>query len=383
MRIIALEEHFITPREQQNLPPGAQRGSDREKLLGFDIVAELLNLGDTRLAAMDAAGIELQVLSHNQPGCQALDATTAIPLAREVNDLLAAAVNAHPNRFAGLAALPTADPAAAVRELDRAVTRLGFKGAMINGHTQGAFLDDKRFWGIFECAQALGVPIYLHPSKPHPAVMGAYFAGYEELALAAWGFGIDTGAHFLRLVFAGVFDAFPNLTFILGHLGEGLPFMLHRINDQTRLAATRRGLKKTPAQYLTKNLVVTCSGNFSDAAFRCTVMALGVDNVLFSVDWPYESNAAAWSSSSDSRSPRTRWKRSRTETPNAFYVFDASSRLPGLTCGATISITEYDRQTSRSIGDPVDQVRVRHQPAVCQSTWPHGPAGAAADEAIE
>jgi predicted TIM-barrel fold metal-dependent hydrolase len=293
MRIIALEEHFITPREEQNLPPGAQRGSDREKLLGFDIVAELLNLGDTRLAAMDAAGIELQVLSHNQPGCQALDAATAIPLAREVNDLLAAAVNAHPNRFAGFAALPTADPTAAVKELDRAVTRLGFKGAMINGHTRGIFLDDKQFWCIFECAEALGVPIYLHPSKPHPAVMGAYFAGYEELALAAWGFGIETGAHFLRLVFAGVFDAFPNLTFILGHLGEGLPFMLHRINDQTQLAATRRGLKKTPAQYLTENLVVTCSGNFSAAAFLCTVMALGVKNVLFSVDWPYESNVTA------------------------------------------------------------------------------------------
>jgi len=144
-----------------------------------------------------------------------------------------------------------------------------------------------------ECAQALGVPIYLHPSKPHPAVMKAYFEGYEELALAAWGFGIDTGAHFLRLMFAGVFDAFPNLTFILGHLGEGLPFMLHRINDQTCLAAARRGLKRAPTQYLTENLVVTCSGNFSTPAFLCAVMALGVDNVLFSVDWPYESNSAA------------------------------------------------------------------------------------------
>src|SRR5499427_1630379 len=243
MRIIALEEHFIMPNEEQNLPPGAHRGNDREKLLGFDVVAGLLDLGKTRLAAMDAAGIDVQVLSHNQPGCQALDAASAVPMAREVNDLLFEAVKAHPERFAGFAALPTADPAAAVKELDRAVTGLGFKGAMINGHTQGAFLDDKRFWGIFECAQALGVPIYLHPSKPHPAVMGAYFAGYEELSLAAWGFGIDTGVHFLRLVFAGVFDAFPNLTFILGHVGEGLPFMLHRINDQTHLAAARRGLK--------------------------------------------------------------------------------------------------------------------------------------------
>ena len=293
MKIVALEEHFILPREQASLPPGAHRGSDREKLLGFDVVAELIDLGDRRIAAMDAAGISMQVLSHNQPGCQALDASAAVPMAGEVNDLLFEAVKAHPGRFEGFAALPTADPAAAVRELERAVTKLGFKGAMINGHTRGRFLDAKQFWRIFECAEGLGVPIYLHPSRPQSAVMQAYFDGYEELALAAWGFGIETGAHFLRLLFAGVLDAFPDLKIILGHLGEGLPFMLHRINDQTRLAAARRGLKKAPAQYLTENLVVTCSGNFSDPAFLCTVSALGVDNVLFSVDWPYESNAAA------------------------------------------------------------------------------------------
>jgi predicted TIM-barrel fold metal-dependent hydrolase len=293
MRIIALEEHFILPREEQNLPPGAHRGSDREKILGFDVLGELLDLGETRIAAMDAAGIDLQVISHNQPGCQALDAESAVPVAREVNDFLFEAVKRHPRRFAGLAALPTAAPDAAVTELDRAVTKLGFKGAMINGHTRGSFLDDKKYWPIFECAQALEVPIYLHPSPPHPAVMQAYFEDYRELAYAAWGFGIDTGAHFLRLVFAGVFDAFPKLTFILGHLGEGLPFMLHRINDQTRLAAERRGLKRTPAQYLTENLVVTLSGNFSGPAFLCTLQAMGADNVLFSVDWPYESNKGA------------------------------------------------------------------------------------------
>ena len=293
MRIIALEEHFILPREEQNLPPGAHRGNDREKLLGFDVIAELLNLGDTRLAAMDAAGIDVQVLSHNQPGCQALDATAAVPVAREVNDLLFEAIRRHPDRFAGLAALPTADPASAARELERAVTKLGFKGAMINGHTRGSFLDDKKYWCIFEAAEALGVPVYLHPSRPHPAVMQAYFEGYEELALGAWGFGIDTGTHFLRLVFAGVFDAFPSVTVILGHLGEGLPFMLHRIHDQTQLAAKRRGLQRSPMQYLTENLAVTCSGNFSTPALLCTVAALGVDNLMFSVDWPYELNAAA------------------------------------------------------------------------------------------
>jgi 2,3-dihydroxybenzoate decarboxylase len=293
LRIIALEEHFILPREEQNLPPGAHRGNDREKLLGFDVVAGLLDLGERRIAAMDAAGIDMQVLSHNQPGCQALDATAAVPVAREVNDLLFETVTAWPTRFAGFAALPTADPQAAARELERAVTRLGFKGAMINGHTGGSFLDEKKYWCIFEAAHALGVPVYLHPSKPHPAAMEAYFGGYEELALAAWGFGIDTGAHFLRMVFAGVFDAFPKLTVILGHLGEGLPFMLHRIQDQTQLAAVRRGLRRTPMQYMTENLLVTCSGNFSAPAFACTVAALGIDNVMFSVDWPYESNVAA------------------------------------------------------------------------------------------
>lgn len=183
MKIIALEEHFILPREEQNLPPGAQRGNDREKLLGFDVVAELLDVGKRRIAAMDAAGIDIQVISHNQPGCQSLDAASAIPIAREANDLIFEAIKAHPDRFAGLAALPTADPAASVKELDRAITRLGLRGAMINGHTRGSFLDDKRFWCLFECAEAYGVPIYLHPSPPLPAVMKAYFGATRSLRL--------------------------------------------------------------------------------------------------------------------------------------------------------------------------------------------------------
>lgn len=293
MKIIALEEHFITPAEASELPPGAGRGSDREKLLSIDIPAALLDLGARRLAAMDAAGIDMQVLSHNQPGCQSREPAASVAMAKEANDILFAAVQANPDRFAGLAAVPTPDPRAAAKELERAVTKLGFKGAMINGHAQGSFLDEKKYWEIFECANALRVPIYLHPRTPHPAVMKAYFEGYEEISLAAWGFAIDTGAHFLRLVFAGIFDAFPDLQVILGHLGEGLPFVLHRMNDQTHQAAARRGLKKTPAEYLTQNLAVTCSGNFSVPAFLCTVMTLGVDNVMFSVDWPYESDAAA------------------------------------------------------------------------------------------
>ena len=210
------------------------------------------------------------------------------------------------------------------RHDERAVTRLGFKGAMINGYTRGSFLDHKRYWSIFECAEALGVPIYLHPSRPHPAVMQAYFDGYDELALGAWGFGIDTGAHFLRLVFAGVLDAFPGLTFILGHLGEGLPFMLHRINDQTRLAAARRGLRKSPAQYLTENLVVTCSGNFSAPAFLCTVMALGSIMCCSRSTGPMNRTRRPWSSWHASRSDRTTWPRSRIAMPNGCCACEPS-----------------------------------------------------------
>src|SRR5262249_34105161 len=170
------------------------------------------------------------------------------------------------------------------------VTKLGFKGAMIHGHTRGSFLDDKKYWVIFERAQALGVPVYLHPTFPHPEVFKAYFTGYEELAAPAWGFAIDTSCHFLRLVFAGVFDAYPSLTIILGHLGECLPVARQRMNDHAAPSAKRRGLQKTPLQYLRDNLVVTTSGNWFEPAFVCTLLALGADRILFAVDWPYEPN---------------------------------------------------------------------------------------------
>jgi 2,3-dihydroxybenzoate decarboxylase len=295
MRIIALEEHFDTPLHLEKFPPTPRRVQslgDRGKQIGHSVETELMDLGASRIRAMDAAGIDLQVLSLTQPGAQGVDAASAIAMAKDANDRVAEAVKKYPTRFAGFAALPTADPKAAVGELERTVTRYGFKGAMINGHAQGSFLDDKKYWGIFECAQALDVPVYLHPRDPHPDAMRTYFAGYEDLATAAWGFAMDTCSHYLRLVFAGVFDAYPRLQFILGHLGEGLPFWLDRLNDHTTHAARRRGLKKTPAQYLTENLVITCSGNFSTPAFLCSVLAFGIDNVLFSVDWPYESNKA-------------------------------------------------------------------------------------------
>jgi predicted TIM-barrel fold metal-dependent hydrolase len=293
-RVIAVEEHFVTPLLRQHTTYTDFRKfwiASRSEHIGHDIPKQIGDLGEERLRHMDAAGIDVQVLSFGQPGPQGFAADVAIPMARDANDVLAAAVAKHPNRFAGFAALPTADPRAAAQELERCVAELGFKGAMIHGHTQGAFLDDKKFWVIFEAAEKLGVPIYLHPAMPHPDAVQAYFAPYEELQGSAWGFAIDTSCHFLRIVFAGVFDAYPDLKIILGHLGEGLPFAMHRLNDHSVLSAKRRGLKKAPIEYLRDNLIVTTSGNWYEPAFVCTLLALGADNILFAVDWPYEANS--------------------------------------------------------------------------------------------
>jgi len=293
MRVVAIEEHFLTPLYREKVSANQYRNfylASRGQQMGHDIIEQNMDLGAKRLAHMDEHGVDVQVLSFGSPGPQAFAADVAIPIARDANDRLHATMKAHPKRFAGFAALPTADPPAAVEELERCVTQLGFKGAMIHGHQQGEFLDAKKYWPIWERAEKLGVPIYLHPALPHPGAVKAYFDGYEELARAPWGFAVDTSCHFLRLVFAGVFDAYPRLKIILGHLGEGLPFAMHRLNEHSWAAAKRRGLKKQPIEYLRDNLVVTTSGNWFEPAFVCTLLALGSDNILFAIDWPYEAN---------------------------------------------------------------------------------------------
>src|ERR1700750_2292377 len=225
--IIALEEHYFDP-EVKRATVGQEPGNAPR------IVERLDDVGDLRLREMDEAGIDLQVLSHANPGLQKLDAETAVRLARGANDRLHETVRNNPGRFAAFAAIPTPDPKAAADELERTVTRLGFKGALVNGLTNGLFLDDKRFWPIFERAAALDVPLYMHPAIPHPAVVEAYYKDYVDqypsLLRAAWGFTVETATQGVRLVLSGVFDAYPNLKIIIGHLGEGLPFYLWRIN---------------------------------------------------------------------------------------------------------------------------------------------------------
>src|SRR5438045_7578947 len=246
---------------------------------------------------MDAAGLDIQVLSHGAPSVQRLEAELAVRLARGANDRLAETVRSHPDRFAGFAMLPTAVPKAAADDLERAVTRLGFKGAMVHGLTGGLFLDDKRFWPIFERAQALDVPLYMHPAVPHPAVIDVYYKDYVEkfpnILRAAWGFTVETATQGIRLILSGAFDAYPHLKIILGHLGEGLPFLLWRIN----MALVRDGAG--PSWFrdtFCEHFYITTSGFFSDPALLCCITEMGVDRILFSVDYPFVENrpGTAW-----------------------------------------------------------------------------------------
>lgn len=290
MRVIALEEHFWTPAIAEAI--GALRNPDTAAAQS-PLAANLLDLGEQRLAAMDAAGIDLQVISHTTPGVQHLDPETAVALAREANDELARAVGEHPARFAAFATLPTPDPSAAADELERAVGELGMKGAMVNGHTGGRFLDDPSFDVLLARFERLGVPLYLHPAEPVPAVRDAYYAGFNPavswfLSAAAWGWHAETGLHVLRMVLGGVFDRHPQLRLVVGHMGEMLPFMLARVDDNLPPEVT--GLDRMPSEYILDNVLITTSGLFTLPPLLCALMVFGAERILFSVDWPYAPN---------------------------------------------------------------------------------------------
>jgi 2,3-dihydroxybenzoate decarboxylase len=282
--IIALEEHYLDPDIKARF--GEADGTKAPK-----IAQRLDDVGELRLREMDEAGIDIQVLSHGAPSVQKMDPESAVRLARQANDRLHATVRAHPTRFAAFAALPTPDPKAAADELERCVTKLGFKGAMVHGLTNGVFFDDKRFWPIFERAEKLDVPLYMHPAVPHPAVIEAYYKDYAKdfpmLIRAGWGFTVETATQGIRLVLSGVFDAYPRTKIILGHLGESLPFMVHRIDEALGRGKTgRKGFR----DYFCEHFWITTSGFFSTPALLCCVMEMGVDRILFSVDYPFVDN---------------------------------------------------------------------------------------------
>lgn len=242
---------------------------------------------------MDAAGIDMQVLSLTAPGVDQLDATEAVKLARETNDILADAVRRHPSRFAGFATLPTAVPKTAADELERMVREHSFKGAVLNGHIRGRYLDDEFFWPILERAEALQVPLYLHPTPPpQPVIEASYTGNYNaeatnRLATAAWGWHIETATHTLRLILSGAFDRYPRLQLVIGHLGEALPFMLPRIDRSLPTAMTK--LHRPIGAYLRENLHYTTSGFNFTPAFLDLFLEVGPNRIMFSTDYPYAS----------------------------------------------------------------------------------------------
>jgi predicted TIM-barrel fold metal-dependent hydrolase len=291
MRTITIEEHISTPEFLEAT----------DKLWAGDPAvnfwkanrAKLLNVGTDRLADMDAAGIDLQVLSLSGIGMDELDAATATRLARSANDKLAAAVQAHPDRFAAFATLAMQEPEKAASEFERCVRQLGFKGAMVNGTSGGLFLDHPRFAPLLETAQALDVPIYLHPGPPPEAVQKAYFSDLPDnlgflLSTAAWGWHVETGLHCLRLIVSGIFDRLPKLNIIVGHMGEALPFYLDRAD--TFLTQNAKHLRRPVSEYFREHFYITTSGCFTLPSFLCALKVAGADRILFSVDYPFSAN---------------------------------------------------------------------------------------------
>jgi predicted TIM-barrel fold metal-dependent hydrolase len=299
-RVIAIEEAFLHPSVWEHFPIEWQKKFEVMK-------AKLTDVGPARIRHMDAAGIDMQVLSHVQPGVQLLeDAALSIRLSTEVNDWLAEIVATYPTRFAGFAMLPTQSPKDAADELERTVTKFGFKGALINGHTNGVYLDDPSFDVLFERAVALDVPIYIHPTDPPQQVTDTYYSPYSEAIVSTWGWPVETGTHLLRLICSGVFDRYPELKIIVGHMGELLPYCFTRLNLGLTMAdwliavqAKKDGqahevasMQKSVGYYMKKNIFITSSGVFDQPVFNCAHAMLGLTNLLFSVDEPFQDSFA-------------------------------------------------------------------------------------------
>ncbi len=295
---IALEEHFAIAETLQDsagfVPP-----SYWEELSG-----RLLDIHDRRLREMDAHGVEMMILSLNAPAVQAIpDRARAIEIARRANDALAEHVAKRPDRFRAFAALPMQDPDAASLELARCMRDLGFKGALVNGFSQvdapesAVYYDLPQYWGFWGECEALGAPFYLHPRNPLPS-MAQIYEGHAWLLGPTWAFGQETAVHALRLMGSGLFDRYPALRIILGHMGEGLPYSMWRVDHRNGWvkAPPRYPAKRKIADYFNENFYLTTSGNFRTQTLIDAMLEIGADRILFSTDWPFENvdHAANW-----------------------------------------------------------------------------------------
>jgi uncharacterized protein len=291
MKIITLEEHFTTPKYVEAVS-SLGLGQETNPYMQ-SIQRKQVDLGDGRLADMDEAGIGKQVLSLSGILLDRLSPQEASDVAKDANNVAATAVREHPDRFAAFAALGMKEPDRAADELKRCIGELGFVGGIVNGTTDGMFLDDSRFHLVFKAAEELGVPIYLHPAPPPSAVADIYYRNLPgnygmALSIAGWGWHVETGLHVLRLIVAGVFDKFPSLQIIIGHMGENLPFSLARAES----VLTRQGpsLGRSVSEYFGSNFYVTTSGYFTIPPFLCALEVVGADRLMFSVDYPFSEN---------------------------------------------------------------------------------------------
>lgn len=279
---IALEEHFLSPGLIEYWRPTM---TEVAAPVTEQLFKQLSDFGDLRLATMDKAGIARAVLSISGPGVQAeRDASVATAKAAESNDFLAREIQKRPDRYSGFAHIAVQQPKAAADELERCMRELKFCGAMINGHTNGQYLDDPALHPFWERAEALGAVVYLHPTDP--TTPAPVLNGVPALRRATWEWGFETGSHALRLVFSGLFDRFPKAKLALGHMGETLPYLLSRFDSRAKLYGVK--LAKPPSQYIKDNIVVTVSGVFAAEPLRCAVDALGRDKVMFAADYPFE-----------------------------------------------------------------------------------------------
>ena len=295
---IALEEHFAIP-ETLNDSAGFLSPDCWTELSG-----RLLDIHEKRLRLMDQYGIEMMLLSLNAPAVQAIpDPAQANEIARRANDFLAESVAKRPTRFQALAALPMQDPDLAIRELERCVTKLGFKGALVNGFSQvreantAVYLDLPQYLPFWAVVEQLDVPFYLHPRNPLPS-MAQIYEGHPWLLGPTWAFGQETAVHALRLMCSGLFDKHPRIQIVLGHMGEGIPYSLWRIDNRNAWtkAPPRYPAKKRIKEYFLQNFYVTTSGNFRTQTLIDAILEIGVDRILFSTDWPFENidHAAEW-----------------------------------------------------------------------------------------
>ncbi|WEK47752.1 MAG: amidohydrolase family protein [Candidatus Andeanibacterium colombiense] len=305
IRKIATEEAWSIPEvaaELRKVANGPSQSLDKLLVKGIydaptdttgygklDFLAGLVDVEERRLAEMDEFGVDMHLLALTAPGVQMFDADTAMELAMLANDRLAEICRKYPTRFAGLASFAPHSPKRAAKEMERAVTELGLNGFMINSHTNGEYLDDPKFWPILEAAEALDRCIYIHPRAASDTLKGPLQDYGMDSAM--WGYGVEVGTHAVRMMAGGVFDAFPNLKICIGHMGEAVPFWIWRINFMnSRAQAVGRAAKtkRSMAEYFQDNFVITTSGVEDNLALRYAIDKIGIDNVMWAIDYPYQ-----------------------------------------------------------------------------------------------